>query len=113
MDLSTKKVDAVTVVTVIGEINAATSSMLQELLEEQQAEDRHQLLVDLGQAPYVSSAGLRVLLGGLKVARRSGGDLRLLGLQGPVREVFDIAGFSTLFKIYEDMEGALGSFAPL
>lgn len=111
MDLSTKNVDAVTLVTIIGEINASTSPMLEDLLGKLQAESRHQLVVDLGQVPYVSSACLRVLLGGLKVARRSGGDLRLLGLREPVREVFDIAGFSTLFNIYAEMEEALSSFA--
>lgn len=110
MDLTTTKVDSVTVIAVTGEVDAATAPFLEQEIHAQQQREVHHLIVDLTQVTYVSSACLRVLLGGLKFSRRAGGDLRLAGLQPAVREVFDMAGFSNLFQIHPDRQTAIDSF---
>lgn len=67
------------------------------------------IVLDLAGVPYVSSAGLRVLLIGAKAARAKGHKLVLTGLSPPVREVFDISGFTSIFAIEADVESALAS----
>ncbi|MBU5462320.1 STAS domain-containing protein [Lachnoclostridium sp. MSJ-17] len=47
---------------------------------------------------YISSAGLRVLLGAAQ-AMDSKGDMIVCNLNQSVREVFDLTGFSNLFHI--------------
>jgi len=60
--------------------------------------------------PYVSSAFLRVVLSMARNIRQQGGDLRLANLQPPVQAVFDLAGFSELFEIYDDVHAAVASY---
>lgn len=111
MELSTTTIDAVTVIAVQGEVNAATAPELDKEIREQQAAGNYRLVIDLSQAGYISSAGMRVLLVGLKGCTRQGGDLRLAGLPEPVKEVFDMAGFSPLFELFDDVDAARASFA--
>ena len=79
---------------------------LQELIDA----DRHQVVLDLQDTEYMSSAGLRVLVSTLKAAKKSGGDLKLAQLSGRVKEVLDLAGLTPVFKIHGDVIEAVGSF---
>ncbi|MDR1089418.1 MAG: STAS domain-containing protein [Coriobacteriales bacterium] len=56
-------------------------------------------VVDCEKLDYVSSAGLRVLLAGQKVASAKNHALRLINVSDGVREVFDITGFSRILSI--------------
>ena len=81
---------------------------LQDLLA---AGERH-FLVDLGGIGYVSSAGLRVLLGLAKQLDGGKGTLKLCGLNPTVKQVFEVAGFSKLFTIMPDRAAALKMLPP-
>lgn len=67
------------------------------------------LVVDLSGLEYISSAGLRVLLSGLKRLKTSGGAMKLSALGPEIQKVFDIAGFNRLFPIYRSVDEALGA----
>ena len=54
-----------------------------------------ELVFDLVQVDYISSAGLRVLLSAQK--RMAGKTMKIVNAQPAVREVFDITGFSDIF----------------
>ena len=54
-----------------------------------------ELVFDLAQVDYISSAGLRVLLSAQK--RMAGKAMKIANAQPAVREVFDITGFSDIF----------------
>lgn len=56
------------------------------------------LIIDLGNLTYISSAGLRVLLGAVQQMEGKGGMIVRNPSQA-VREVFDLTGFSRLFTI--------------
>ena len=45
-----------------------------------------------------------------KGANKAGGRVVLVSLQGPIREIFDMAGFSQLFPMYASAEEAMRSF---
>lgn len=62
---------------------------------------------DLTGVAYVSSAGLRVLLKAAKAAKSGGHKLALCGLLPQIQEVFDISGFTGLFRIEPDRAAAL------
>jgi anti-anti-sigma factor len=81
---------------------------LQDLLA---AGERH-FLLDLGAIGYVSSAGLRVLLGLAKQLDGGKGTLKLCGLNATVKQVFEVAGFSKLFTIMPDRAAALKMLPP-
>ena len=60
--------------------------------------DEAKLILDLAKLDYISSAGLRVLLGAAQ-AMDGKGDMVVRNLNQSVREVFDLTGFSNLFHI--------------
>ncbi len=56
---------------------------------------------------YISSSGLRVFLIAQKKSISLNGKLHLCNLQPNIKEIFDISGFSSIFKIFETQEKAL------
>ncbi|MEA3337520.1 MAG: STAS domain-containing protein [Chloroflexota bacterium] len=67
------------------------------------------IVVDLSDVPYVSSAGLRVLI---SVARRlrseqTGGDLYLASPSDRVVDTLDLAGLQPVFNLYDNRQQAL------
>ena len=60
--------------------------------------DAAKLILDLAKLDYISSAGLRVLLGAAQ-AMDGKGDMIVRNLNQSLREVFDLTGFSNLFNI--------------
>jgi anti-anti-sigma factor len=67
------------------------------------------MLINLKGLEYISSAGLRVLLVVAKRMQQKGGKVCLCCLADNVKEVFEISGFSSIFKIF-DSEEDCGAF---
>jgi len=57
------------------------------------------VVIDLANVPYMSSAGLRLLLTAHKTMMGKGGELQVANVQNDVREVLDITGFSDILNI--------------
>ena len=57
------------------------------------------VVIDLGNVPYMSSAGLRLLLAAHKTMLGKGGELQIANVQEDVREVLDITGFSDILNL--------------
>ena len=68
-------------------------------------------MFDFSGVNYTSSAGMRVILNTAKAARAKGGDLYLAGVQLPVEKVLSLAGFTSMIKLYPDVDTAAGSFS--
>lgn len=94
------------VVTASGRLDSNSAAALEAVLPAR-AQANPKLVLDLTDVPYVSSAGLRVLLIGAKAARAAGHKLVLTGLSASVREVFDISGFTSIFTLKADVDSAL------
>ena len=67
------------------------------------------VLLDFSSLDYISSAGLRVLLGAAKQLRAKGGTLGMFGLNQSVQEVFEISGFSSILSVYPTEDAAVSS----
>ena len=57
------------------------------------------VVIDLANVPYMSSAGLRLLLAAHKKMVAKGGELQIAHVQADVREVLDITGFSDILNL--------------
>jgi anti-anti-sigma factor len=94
-----------------GRLDASTAGPVEsQLLARIEAGER-KVVVDLAEMDYISSAGLRVFLLALKRLTAGGGAIVLCSLQEPVRQIFDIAGFSGLFSIFPSRDEALASLS--
>lgn len=57
-----------------------------------------ELIIDMADLEYVSSAGLRVLLSAQKVMNKQG-SMKVINPNGDIREIFDVTGFSDILTI--------------
>ncbi len=111
MDLTTETRGKIVVLSVGGSLDALSAPELADEISVQLRNDMVSLVADLSQLEYTSSAGLRVMLNGVKEARSKGGDLRLAGIQPNVKKVLDLSGFTSIMKSYSDVDAAVASFA--
>jgi anti-sigma B factor antagonist len=111
MNIDVEERGGVTVVAVEGSVDALTAGDFLQALEDELSKGNAALVADLSGVDYASSAGLRTLLAGVKASRRSGGDLRLCGVQKGVEKVLAMSGFTSILKIYDDADAAVASFA--
>lgn len=86
------------------------SSKLKEQLLEKIDAGNQNVLVDLSTSDFVDSSFLGALVAGLKKATMKGGDLKIVGLQPPVRAMFELTRLYRIFDIFDNEEEALNSF---
>lgn len=110
MNVTTQEIDSVTVVRIEGNLDTNTSPEAQEHFDGLLGKGARKVLVDCEKVDYMSSAGLRVLLGTVKRLTAAGGSLRISGLNETVREVFEISGFSTILAVFATEAEALKGF---
>ena len=108
MQISTRTSNDIHIVAIAGNLDSTTSPEAQKALDSVLAGAR-KVALDFSKLDYISSAGLRVLLGAAKKLRASGGTLRMFGLNQSVREVFEISGFSAILAVYPSEAEALGA----
>lgn len=66
-----------------------------------------QVVLDFSRLDYISSAGLRVVLGVAKRVKQANGRMALCSLQPHIREVFEISGFMTILTVCDDRSRAI------
>ncbi|MCW7470610.1 STAS domain-containing protein [Leptospira kanakyensis] len=65
------------------------------------------VIFNLSDVPFISSAGLRLLVTTLRLCQEQKISISICGLQPAVEKVFDIIGMQQLFTIYPDLDSAL------
>jgi anti-anti-sigma factor len=110
MDVVVEQRTVTTVVRITGSVDGLTADALLAALQEQIEAGNTRLIADLSGVSYTSSAGLRALLATVKQARSAGGDFRLASVMPPVHKVLEMSGFTTILKLYPDVELAVASF---
>ena len=108
MQFSTRTTNDIQIAAIAGSLDSATAPEAQKSLDAVVAGAK-KVLLDFSQLDYISSAGLRVLLGAAKQLRASGGRLGMFGLNQSVREVFEISGFASILPIYPSEAEALAA----
>jgi anti-anti-sigma factor len=121
----------VTVMHVDGNIDSSTYQQFQAKAEELIKGGAQYILVDLSHAPYVSSAGFRVLhqlfnqlrslhpssnlseeevKKGISAGTYKSPHLKLLNLSKETRTTFEMSGFDMFIETYNDRKAAIASF---
>ena len=102
--------NAVVVVRVDGEITFENSDVLRSKIDELCEQGHIKMVIDLEQLKYMSSAGMGVLVHGVKKTRQANGDLRLCNLNSKMRRIFMITQFNHHFQVLKSLDEALESF---
>jgi anti-sigma B factor antagonist len=97
MTISTEKNGGSLILRIEGSINTQTSEQFEKAVQEafKATED---LIIDFSKVDYVSSSGLRVLLGA-ENALDEGKKMRIRNVSPEVKEVFDMTGFTSILTL--------------
>lgn len=109
MDFVSAKKDQVVTIKATGRMDAVTAPEFEQECMRWVEQGDTNLIVDFTGLEYISSAGLRVILGVGKKLKSQGGSLAFGGMSTMVKEVFDISGFASIFPVHESMEAALAA----
>ena len=111
MEITSVQQNDVTVVSVMDDLDSATSVEATAYLDAEIDRGHTNLVIDLGGVAYLSSAGLRVILDAMRKTRRSGGDVRLAGARGNIRRVVDLAGLAQFTQTFPTVQEAVASYS--
>jgi len=111
MEITSVRENDVTVVSVTDDLDGTTSAEATAYLDAELDAGHANLVIDMGGVPYLSSAGLRVILGAMREARRQGGDVRLAGTVGNVRRVLDMSGLARVIETFPTAKEAAASYS--
>jgi anti-sigma B factor antagonist len=99
-----------TLVEVSGRIDSMNANQFGDALNSTIDDGKVHIVLDLSSVDFMSSAGLRELVNAFKKAKKASGDVRLAQPSDRVREVLEMAGLDTIFRIYETRTEAVGSY---
>ncbi|NOU48214.1 MAG: STAS domain-containing protein [Bacteroidales bacterium] len=109
MNLTNEKVNNFCVLNIEGRVDTTNYSEFESEVNKLFEAGEKELIFDCSGLNYISSSGLRVFLIAQKKTLSLNGKLYLCNLQPAIKEIFDISGFSTIFKIFETRDKAIGS----
>ena len=97
MTIEIKKDINETIIEVVGRLDTITAPVLEKTIGENIAGTQN-LILDMNGLEYISSAGLRVLLGAQKKMQQVG-SMKLIHVCEDVMEVFEMTGFADILTI--------------
>ena len=97
MTMEINKDAAETTIQIIGRLDTITAPSLDKTINEDIGETKN-LILDLKNLEYISSAGLRVLLSAQKKMQKIG-SMKVVNVCEEVMEVFEITGFADILVI--------------
>jgi anti-sigma B factor antagonist len=111
MEVTTKQFKHCDLVSVKGRVDSSTAPKLTEALEAVANENRFKVVIDMAELDYMSSAGFRALIAAQRNSKRyNRGEVVLVNVPENIHSALELAGFTTLFRIFQDVTTAVGSF---
>ena len=97
MNIEVKKATNEIIIKVLGRLDTTTAPTLDKTINEN-INDTKNLIVDLKELKYISSAGLRVLLSTQKKMQKNG-SLKVINVCAEIMEIFEMTGFADILSI--------------
>jgi anti-sigma B factor antagonist len=106
MDISVESVEEVVLVRIVGDVDGSTAPQAQnQIMPLVQPGSR--ILLDMSGVPYMSSAGLRMLLSTYRQAANQNGRIALIGLAEELKDTMEVTGFLKFFTSCETVDEGL------
>ena len=97
MTIEIKRNAEETIIAIVGRLDTTTAPALDKTVNEDIAGTKH-LVLDVKELEYISSAGLRVLLGAQKKMQKIG-SMKVINVCEEVMEIFEMTGFADILTI--------------
>jgi anti-sigma B factor antagonist len=106
-----RKVGEVAIVDLNGKITLGENTgILRDELRSLLSQGTKNVVLNMAGVSYVDSAGLGELVGAYTTATNQGGALKLLHLQGKMKDLMQITKLHTIFPSFEEEKAAVESF---
>jgi anti-anti-sigma factor len=109
MNMNINQTDAYTQVIFSGRLDDSTAAKIKKDALEIIEKENHHVIIDCTGLEYISSSGLRVFLMMQKLAIAKKLKLSICSMESAITEIFNISGFSGIFRIYPDLETAVNN----
>ncbi len=112
MDVSINPVDGITVVELSGDIDGSTAPVAQAKILPL-ATPNCNILLDMSKVPYMSSAGLRMLLSTYRQLASKNGHIVLVGLSDEIQDTMSVTGFLKFFTTCSTVQQGIDALRQL
>ncbi|MEN6615612.1 MAG: STAS domain-containing protein, partial [Syntrophorhabdus sp.] len=96
--------DDITCLPLKGRIDSITCREIESLFRDAIMDGKRTIVADMTAVNYVSSAGLRIFLSVQKELRKAGGQVYFSNTSPAVYSIFEISGFTTIFRFLDTSE---------
>jgi anti-sigma B factor antagonist len=93
----------------VGELDAYTVTSFREALGG--LAHRPKVVIDLSEVPFMDSAGLGALIGGIRRAREHGGEVAVACSRSTLTRLLHTTGFDRIVPVTETIEAAVSALA--
>jgi anti-anti-sigma factor len=104
LDIHVEDVGTYTLCRPVGELDAYTVTTFREALVELATAPR--LLIDLSEVPFMDSAGLGALIGGIRRAREADGEVSVACSRPTLTRLLHTTGFDRIVPVTETVDEA-------
>jgi len=109
LEIQIEEAEDHTVCRPVGELDAYTVGQFRESLGDLASTGR--LLIDLSEVPFMDSAGLGALIGGIRRAREAGGEVAVACSRPTLTRLLHTTGFDRIVPVTETLEEAIAALA--
>jgi anti-anti-sigma factor len=107
LEINVEPNDGFSVCRLAGEVDAYTVGEFREALSG--ITDVSRLIIDLSEVPFMDSAGLGALIGGIRKVRESDGDVAVVSSTASLNRLLHTTGFDRIVPVCETLDDALAS----
>jgi len=111
MEITVNEHRDVAVVTLSGDVDAASAGALRDAFDALVARGQHRFVIDLAGVPFMDSSGLASLVQLFKRVRIGEGDVRVCALQPAVLRIFELVRLTRVFSLFDTAGEAVASYA--
>lgn len=104
LEIQVEDADGYTVCRPVGELDAYTVSSFRDALGRLASSPK--LLIDMSEVPFVDSAGLGALIGGIRRTREAGGEVAVCCNRPTLVRLLHTTGFDRIVTVADTMEDA-------
>ena len=108
LEINVEPNDGFSVCRLAGEVDAYTVGEFREALSG--ITDVSRLIIDLSEVPFMDSAGLGALIGGIRKVRESDGDVAVVSSTASLNRLLHTTGFDRIVPVTESVEEGLAAF---
>ena len=111
LDIEVEDATTYTLCWPVGELDAYTVSQFREALGG--LAEQQYLLIDLSAVPFMDSAGLGALIGGIRRAREAGGDVAVACSRPTLIRLLHTTGFDRIVSVTDTVSAAADALAAI